>query len=44
MQEDDGLVLLKYTITQGWPRSIIEVPSELQNYWTFREELTIEMA
>ena len=42
MQEDDVLVLLKYTITQGWPRIIKEVPSELQPYWTFREELKIE--
>ena len=41
-QEDDVLVLLKQVITQGWPSSIKEVPSELQPYWTFREELTIE--
>ena len=41
-QEDDVLALLKYTITQGWPRSIKEVPSELQPHWTFRDELTIE--
>ena len=42
MQEDDELVLLKHTITQGWPSTIKEVPSVLQSYWTFREELTIE--
>ena len=42
MQEDDVLALLKYTITQGWSKSIKEAPSELQPYWTFREELTIE--
>ena len=42
MQEDDLLALLKHTITQGWPSSIKEVPSQLQPYWTFREELTIE--
>ena len=41
-QEDDKLVLLKHTISQGWPNNIKEVPSELQPYWTFREELTIE--
>ena len=28
-QEDDVLALLKYTITQGWPGSIKQVPSEL---------------
>ena len=42
MQDDDVLALLKPTITQGWPSSIKEVPSELQPYWTFREELTTE--
>ena len=42
MQKDGVLALLKYTITQGWPDSIKEVPSELQAYWTFREELTLE--
>ena len=41
-QEDDELVLLKHTVTQGWPSTIKEVPSLLQSYWTFREELTIE--
>ena len=41
-QEDDTLAILKYTITQGRPSSIKEVPSELQPYWTFREELTVE--
>ena len=41
-QEDDELALLKHTITHGWPSTIREVPSEIQPYWTFREELTIE--
>ena len=41
-QEDDDLVLLKHTITQGCPSTIKEVPSILQSYWTFRDELTIE--
>ena len=41
-QEDDELALLKHTITHGWPSTIREVPSEMQAYWTFREELTIE--
>ena len=41
-QEDDELVLLKHTITQGWPSNIKEVSSVIQSYWTFREEQTIE--
>ena len=42
IQEDDVIALLKHIITQGWPSNIKEVPSELQPYLTFREELTIE--
>ena len=41
-QDDDELELLKHTITQGWPSNIKEVPSVIQSYWKFREELTIE--
>ena len=41
-QEDGELVLLKHTITPGWPSNIKEVPSVIQSYWTFREELTKE--
>ena len=41
-QEDDELALLKYTITQGWPSTIKEVPHILQPYWTFGEELTVQ--
>ena len=41
-QEGDELILLKHTITNGWPNSIKEVPPEIQAYWTFCEELTIE--
>ena len=41
-QEDDELILLKHSITNGWPNSIKEVPPEIQVYWTFWEELTIE--
>ena len=29
-------------ITNEWPKSIIEVLPEIQAYWTFCEELTIE--
>ena len=41
-QADDNLVILKYIIQQGWPKTIKEVPQEIQKYWTFREELMIE--
>ena len=40
-QADDTLAIPKYTIQQGWPSSIKEVPSEIQPFWTFLEELTI---
>ena len=33
---------MKHTITNGWPNSIKEVPPEIQVYWIFQEELTIE--
>ena len=42
MQEDDELALLKHTITHGWPSTIREASHEIQHYWTFREELTID--
>ena len=40
--KDDELALLKQTITQGWPSTIKEVPTGIQPYWTFHEELTVE--
>ena len=41
-QEDDQLTLLKHTITPGWPNTIQDIPGEIQPFWTFREELTVE--
>ena len=41
-QDDDKLAILKHIIQQGWPKTIKEVPSEVQQYWTFCEELTIK--
>ena len=41
-QADDNLTILKHIIQQGWPKTIKEVPQEIQKYWTFRKELTIE--
>ena len=42
IQEDGVLALLKHTIMSGWSSTIREVPSKIQPYWTFREELTVE--
>ena len=42
MQADDILAILKYTIHQGWPSSIKDLPNKIQPFWTFREEITIE--
>ena len=36
------MALLKYTITYGWPKTVQELPKELQAYWTFREKMTVE--
>ena len=41
-QEDDEVVLLKHTITQGWPNTIKEVSNALKPYWSFHKELTVE--
>ena len=41
-QDDDKPAILKHIIQQRWPKTIKEVPSEIQPYWTFHEELTIE--
>ena len=41
-QADDTLAILKYTIQKGWSSSIKELPSEIQAFWTFQEELTTE--
>ena len=41
-QADDNLAILKHIIQQGWPKTVKEVPQEIQKYWTFHEELTIE--
>ena len=39
---DEELSLLRYIVQCGWPQDICEVPKEIQPYWTFHEELTIE--
>ena len=40
--QDDELALHKHTIMTGWPSTIREVPSEIQPYLIFWEELTVE--
>ena len=42
LQANDTLAILRYPIQKGWPSTIKELPSEIQPYWTFRKELTIE--
>ena len=41
-QADDTFAILKYTIQKGWPSNIKELPSKIQAFWTFKEEMTIE--
>ena len=41
-QDHDKLVILKHIIQQGWLKTIKEVPTEVQKYWTLCEELMIE--
>ena len=41
-QADDNLTILKHIIQHGWVKPVKEVPQEIQKYWTFHEELTIE--
>ena len=35
-------MIVKHIIQQGWLKTIKEVPTEVQKYWTFHEELMIE--
>ena len=36
------MALLKHTVQTGWPQDICDLPKEIQPYWTFCEEMTIE--
>ena len=40
--KDDTLTLLKHTVNNGWPKSIKDVTQEIQPFWNFREQITIE--
>ena len=36
------MAILKHTVSVGCPRTVQELPKELQAYWTFREDMTVE--
>ena len=40
-QTNHTLAILKYTIQKEWPSKTKELPSKIQTFWTFWEELTI---
>ena len=41
-ENDPALQLLKATVMKGWPDSKEETPAKIQEYWNFREEITIQ--
>ena len=41
-ENDPALQLLKATVMKGWPDSKEETPAMIQEYWNFREEITIQ--
>ena len=40
--QDEELVLLKHIVQTGWPHDICDLLKEIQPYWMFHEEMTIE--
>ena len=40
--QDEELALLKHIVQTEWPHDICDLPKEIQPYWTFHEEMTIE--
>ena len=40
--QDEELALLKHIVQTGWPQDIHDLPKDIQPYWTFNEEMTIE--
>ena len=36
------MALLKHIVQTGWPPEIHDIPKEIQPYWTFQEQITIE--
>ena len=41
-EQDESLQKLKHVIKVGWPDNKDEVPTEIRNYFHFKEELTIQ--
>lgn len=41
-EQDESLQKLKHVIKVGWPDKKEEVPTEVRNYFHFKEELTIQ--
>ena len=41
-EKDEELQILKRTIKNGWPEKIGQVDQNIKQYWTVREELTVE--
>ena len=40
--QGEELALLKHIVQTGWPQDVHDLPKEIQPYWTFHEEMTIE--
>ena len=40
--QDEGLVQIKHIVQTGWPQDTPDLQKEIQPYWTFHEEMTIE--
>ena len=40
--QDEEMALLKHIVQTGWPPEIPDIPKEIQPYWTFQEQITIE--
>ena len=40
--QDEEMALLKHIVQAEWHPEIHEIPKEIQSYWTFQEQITIE--
>ena len=41
-KKDNDLSTLRDFIVDGWPDSMKEIPTQLRQYWSYREELSVE--
>ena len=39
---DQQFIVLKQYINEGWPNTFSECPPSIRDYWTFRDELSVE--